>query len=302
MSRHGIFPASFDALDITQIQSVSIQSGTNKSMITPGGAIDTAAVIHTFADPRVSFETHNLGVLSTASPTVGLAVETEAALRYQQRLDGGTFETGAEHLGIGATKGFLYPTRIRSRQDDPNGAVLEMMFVPLYDGTNAILTFDATSDFDSGVPTPAFVAQYFHGPLYIGGVQIPGMQSYDIDFGIEYRTVRQDGQLYPTAGYIVRRRPQIQVTLTNAAYLATRGFFPSAYTSTGVAIYLPKGVHGGDRVAAATTQHAKISSVTGELSGDDLSVQDNGDATHTYTINPSGATPTLAVSVASAIP
>lgn len=301
MERHGIFPASFDSLDVAQIGSASIQNGNSKSMVTPGGALDTAAVIQAFADPRCALDTQNLGVLSTVSPTVGLAVSTAFAFRYQKRVDGGTFATSTAHTKVGGTKGFLYPSRLRVKQDDPEGAQLELAFVPLYDGTNAVLVPANSQNFDSGVPVPAFTAIFYQGPFYLAGSQIDGVTGFEVDFGIEYRPVRNDGDVYARSGFIVRRRPQIQVTLNNVAYLATRGFFGSAYTSAGVALYYWKGVHGGDRVAAATGQHVKISSVTGEMSADDLSVRDNGDGTHTYTINPSGATPTLALSTSATI-
>lgn len=300
--RHGIFPATFDSLELTQLLDFAIRSGNTKAIITPGGMIDPKAVITAMADPEIALSTGNLGVLSSVSPTAGLAVTSAGTVRFQKRVDGGTFATSTAHVTVSSSKGFLYPTRLTAQQDDAAGARLELLYKPLSSSGLAVpLTVNTSVNFDSAEP-PAFVNQYFLGPLYIGGSEVTGLTGVTIDFGINYQPIRAGGDVFAQEGSIIARNPSITVTLLKTAQLATQGLFGTAYTSTGVACYFVQGVHGSTRTAYASTAHVKIASVTGDMTADDVSVAGETDATISYMIRPSGATPTLAVSVGTAIP
>ena len=171
--RHGIFPATFDSLELTQLLDFAIRSGNTKAIITPGGMIDPKAVITAMADPEIALSTGNLGVLSSVSPTAGLAITSAGTVRFQKRVDGGTFATSTAHVTVSSSKGFLYPTRLTAQQDDAAGARLELLYKPLSSSGLAVpLTVNTSVNLDSAEP-PAFVNQYFLGPLYIGGSEVP---------------------------------------------------------------------------------------------------------------------------------
>jgi hypothetical protein len=119
-----------------------------------------------------------------------------------------------------------------------------------------------------------------------------------INTGIEYTARAFSGEPYPRIGSIVARNPSIQFTITEAnAASALTMLFGSAI-STGIVVYLQRGVTSGTRVAAATATHIKITAASGDWSLDEASVQGNDDGSLTFTATP---TTTLAYA-ASAIP
>lgn len=307
--RYGLYPATLTyagptTLDIQQIERVGVRPSAQKEIIIPAGNIDPSAVILLMADPAVDFDTDDIAtVLAAVSPTAGLAL-TGAAFQLQKRADGGAFAAAGTGLSIAATKGFVYPKTLSVAQDGQGGAKLTCEMVAHYDGTTSgspalptpALVF---ADTVTLVSTPAFNARYYLGPIYANAAQIPGVQDWQLDFGIEYKTKRLDGDLAPQIGSIFSRKPKFTFSVLKVnAQTTIASLFNNAIPGA-LAFYLRKGAPGGARVADATAEHAKLSMAAGAWNADSIEVQGENDATLKVTAEPTG---TIAFSAASAIP
>lgn len=285
-------------LSLTQMESFAVEPNPTKAEIIPGGLVDRAAVLTAGAAPRVRFGTRDLATLfGTVSTSAGLALTGAATFRLQEREDGGTFITGATDETITTTGGFIYVESITATQEDANGAIANCVCIPLWDGSTDPLVHTTGVNF-SGVGAPAFVSQFFLGPVYHNSVAIDGITSVTIDCGVNYDAKAFNGDPYAKLGAIVTRTPSISFVTAKADAAAALNVFGNAITSS-LACYFWKAVDSGTRVAVATAQHCKISTTSGDWCHDDVSVTGNDDGTVTLKVTPKAA---LAVSVASAIP
>lgn len=308
--RFGIYPLTLTyagptTLNVQQIGRWGIKPDANKETIIPGGSVDPSAIVLNYGNPSVEFETDDLAtILSVVTPSAGLACSGGALFQLQKRADGATFAGGATNVTITSKKGFCYPKTLDVRQDRAGGARLTCEYVAQYDGTTtgtpAVPTDPmAIAANQALASTPAFNARFYLGPVYVNAVEVPGITGYSVDFGIEYRTLRADGDLWPQVGSIFSRKPKFFFTLVKADYAASIGSLFNAAPAGAIAFYLRKGAPGGARVADATTGHIKITMATGAWNADSLDVQEQDDATLRVACE---ATGTIAVSTASAIP
>lgn len=282
-------------LDLMQVHSVSVNPGASKVTVMPSGALNPLAIPMMFAQPTVTLRTHDIAaVLAAVSITNGLAITSSALIQYQGRDDGATFTSGSTHTVVSATKGWLGITSITASQDAP--AEVTLGFWALYDGTNIPFVADGTASLTS---TPAFGTMFAMGPVYVNSAEIAGIQSVTCNPGINYQVNRESGDVYARTGSIISRNPTFTFSTFKASLLETSGIQFNAALAGTFAAYLRKMVHGGSRVADATTEHVKLSAAAGVWSQDSGEASDVGDAMFSYTTQPIN---TIASSYASAIP
>ena len=303
-ARFTLYPCSFVSAgpvttNLQQMQNFGINTEAKITRIQPAGAIDQAANVMAMADPTIRFSTRDLTTaFGVISPSVGIAlISGGATFRLQEREDLSTFSTGATHETFTATQGLIVPTQLSATQDDENGASLASMLYPTWDGTNDPVVHNTAVDF-SGAPAPAFTSQFWLGPVYINGAELPGVTSTSIEFGISVATKRTSGSYFTKTAVITSRKPVIKITTVKVDTVATIDKFLRALAGT-IAVYYWKGSTNSDRVAVASTVHCKISATAGGYGDDEISAEENDDGTVTISVFPTTA---LAVSVASAIP
>jgi hypothetical protein len=300
MARYSIYPSIFNTggtpLTLNNVSSVRPSTGVSQLIARAGGAVTRAAVGTAFADPRVSFTTRDLAtILGAVSLTSGLAITSASLLQYQLRADGGTFAGGSSHIALRSHKGFLYPTSIRATQDQTDGVPVDLDYMVLDDGTNAVLEILSAQALSG---SPAVTDIFYLGPVVVEGVQLTGVRETSVTPGIGYETIRTDGSPYPTEGSITSVNQEMRVTSVNLAGLAARGLFGEAI-STGVTFYFQRGLHGGDRRAFGDAVHLSITAATGYYDFQEIPVEQGGDALPTLSILPTGS---LAINTATTIP
>jgi hypothetical protein len=280
-------------LDLVQCHSVSVNPGASKVTIIPSGALNPLAIPMMFAAPTVTLRTHDIAaVLAAVSITNGLPITSSALIQYQGRDDGATFTGSNTHTVLSATKGWLGITGITASQDSP--AEVTLGFWALYDGTNLPFVTDGTASLTS---TPAFGSMFSLGPVYINSVELAGIQSWSCSPGINYQVNRESGDVFARTGSIHSRNPTFTFSGFKASLLES-GLFNQSLAGT-FAAYARKMVHGGSRVADATTEHVKLSAAAGVWSPDSGQADDVGDAMFSYTTQPINV---IAATSASAIP
>jgi hypothetical protein len=302
MSRFSIYTVTLNnTVPLPQVDGWTLNPGTRRSPVIPGGLVDPTHVGIAGAAPTITVTTRDLAAyIAGVSVSAGLSCTATSTFVYQERADGGTFVAAATntHETLTCAKGFIYPTTLTASQDDNDGASLESTFVPLWNGTVQPVVWN-TGQAISGITVPSFGSRFFLGPVYHAGAEVTGVTNVTIDFGIEYVAKGFSGSPYPTMGSIVTRQPSIRFTVAKVdAAAALTTIFGSAI-STGIVVYLQKGVTSGTRVAAATAQHCKITAASGDWSLNEASVQNNEDGSVTFIATP---TTTLAAVTNSAIP
>lgn len=302
--RFSLYPASIihgsaQTMHLTQMSSMSITPNSTRTSIIPAGAVDPAAHLISHADPTIQYVTRDMNtILAQISLSAGLPLTGAATFRLQEREHLGTFTAAAtathETFSVGA--GFTFINNISASQDAQEGASANLTMIPLWNGSvdpivhNTGVAINATA--------PAFVSQYFLGPVYHNSAALDGVISVSIDTGINFSARRVAGAAYATKGAIVSRNPRIQVTILKADEVAALSVFGRALAGS-FAVYLQAGVDSGTRTAAASSAHIKISCATGDWAHDDISANDNEDGTVTLTILPKS---TLALATGNAIP
>lgn len=291
-------PATFNTtIHFQQLEGFDIQPGQQMARVRPAGQVDGLAHILASANPRVNFSTRDLlSFFTSVSPSVGLAI-TNATFRLKQRNECGLFTTGATGMTITATKGCLYPTSLQADQDSAEGARVDAAFAALYDGSNKPLVINDTVDLDAA-PAAAFSSLYFLGPVYINAVEIPGVTSVNVDFGLNFTSTPTTPGPYHHTGAYVNRDPTISFTTRKLNEMDGIGNLFANAAAGAIAIYLQAGAASSDRQLAASSVHVKISATAGEIHPQNSNNQAGQDGLVNYMVKPTSA---LAVSVASAI-
>ncbi|HEY2840542.1 MAG TPA: hypothetical protein VGJ26_15405 [Pirellulales bacterium] len=315
-NRYSIFPARVGDLLLRQIGSADLRSATNKSEVTPGGAVDRSAVITAYADPMSTFKTPDFGVMTGAtfiSLLTGYIFDTTAEvatastlLQLQQRLDGGLFTGAGANILLTSQKGFAAVTDISASQDDPAGAAIS---IDVWHLSTDGLTIPVVATFSQNLTsTPAYNGFWYLGPIFIGDpagspFRLRGVQRVTINPGLQYTVKRADGNPFAAIGSIVRRNPEIRVTLSDPQQLYASGIggmslFGKAITAgIRIACYFQAGLHGGQRVDEGTAAHYRFTAQTGDMQVDQVSVQENDDATVDLVVRPTGTLTLAALNI-----
>ena len=291
MSRYSIFPFSCTAnaasLHLQQLDSFRLAMNAQQSSIIPGGAIDIACTHLASASPMVLMTSRDLlTFLNVCGPSSVLPF-TAGIGRLQKRADDGTFLTGSDHETYTIAKGTLVPGSITASQEDPQGAVLNLGAVIMYDGSTVPIV-RATGVSLASAPTPACISRYCMGPVYIDSAQIPNIMRHSVEFGVNYNAKGFNGSPYPTEGSINSRTPTLSFTSTATAIDAAVNVFLRNLGGEYRQFY-QKTADGIDRLPAVGTDHIKIAAAGGTWGTDDINTSGNEDGTVTCRITPNAA-------------
>lgn len=310
-NRYSIYACEFNigefALSLPQVRSLGTRTGKNMATIHASGTIDPGAHLLSTARPIIQIATHDLlSVFGDAdapiSITAGADVDGDAYFGYRRREPGGAFASTNLHSLMVVEAGFLHVTELSASADSQDPAEATIEFVALStDGGNPFTFTDDQAL--SAISAPVFSSAFYHGPAYLNGVQLPGLIRTTVRPGIEHTARYCDGGAFPRrlASSINRRSPAIELQFLKVDMIdnVIGNLVVNAFATT-LAVYFQRGSTNSEgRVAAATTEHLKISAAAGSFGADDVSVADEDDATLTLMVQPTGA---LSLSIASAIP
>lgn len=302
--RYSGYAARFNnaALTLSQLGQVSIDGGITLSEVIAMGAVDRSAVIAAQAEPRIRLECYDLAtLLGTVGITDGYPCTASlgALIQFQKRAANasGIFAGGSNNFNVQSTLGILQVENLGATQDESAGAMAELLYTPLYDGSNAILVANNGVALAGSV---GFGSLFYLGGAYLGASQLEGCQSWQYQTGLVLSAKRADGDYAARKASYIRRTPRLTLTFDKLPSMTSgpNSLINAALAST-LAVYLRKGAHGGIRVADATLEHIKISFATGGWRADSFSVRETEDGLVTLTAEPIVAP---SISIASAIP
>lgn len=215
------------------------------------GAVASAA-------PMVRFSTLDIGAALDALGVGGYALVTGAgqnqmAFYYLSKANKGVRSSGSVHRRIRVVDGLVVPERLSVGV----GGWARMTYAchARYDGTNDPVQFDASQ----AAPTASAVDDvYGLGKFVLNGTDLGGVQSVEVDFGIEVDKKRSEADVYPTFVGINRMRPRVTVQTFEPVNLATLGITGTGSASTNSLLYLQHVTKYGQRTADATTSHLSL--------------------------------------------
>lgn len=252
------YPCVFGSLTIPDIVSVSPTPGVQKMVLTPDGAVQPGFAAVVAQDATIGLTCLNFGHLLTIPLRSCLRVST-SLIQFQARQTGGTFAGGGGHVSLAGTIGDLYCESLQAQQDDQSGAAMALRFVPLFDGTNPLMSCLVNQNL---VGNPRYQFVYKLGPTVVDGVQLRGVQSANYSTGINYSAKRGDGEIYPRIGSIVGLAETLEIGFDNLELINTIGFGAKAISS-GVTQYFRRiGSAPSDNEHFSVTIHAGMLEIT----------------------------------------
>lgn len=291
--RFSAFPAVFGSvITITDVISSDFNPAISEIADRVGGTLDIGARAMASQEPLVKLGCRNLAHLATVSPTVGSAISGQTLIQHQKRVDGGGFDSSG-HQVLKFFKGFLAPESIESSQDATQPAALMFNFYPLYDGTNTPITI--VSQALQGTPSAAPTI-YRLGPAYVGGSLLEGNKSTKVNFGIDYKVSRANGELVAREGSIYGRLPTINLEPTDLGTVLTLTAGGQLRLSGNVVVYFQK-----EGVGFGTGQHLSVTLVNPTLEIGNIAANVNDDP-RPGLIAKATAGGTIAISTTATIP
>lgn len=258
---YALSDVTFGAATIKQITDGALNDDAQVIVKSYSGDLDPSAFFGGAADPRWTGTSQDVaGVLAAIDEAQGLSVASGSIIvPYQNRVTSG-FDSSATHMRFTAANGFIYPTRAQVRQQSGGGGEGDGSDDATVDLESVILSTDGftnpiTSAGSQAATTQAFNAAYGLGIVGLDGTEVEGVTGFTVDFGIEIRVKRYKGATYPTAVYVVRRRPAIEIEFEDVSELATY----ANVTALSSCAALMRKRSGTGYVSTATAEHIKFS-------------------------------------------
>jgi len=305
--RYSGYPAVFgystgQTTDCQHLTAYDMDSNTTETAVRPIGAIDPLEYITPRSRPQFRMRTPDmLTLLTDVSLVAGKFYDEDSYFYYQERSMAGAFESGATHIGRRTRKGFMYVDSITAAQEDADAAVCNLIFVPLSDGTNPIVSHETALDLGP-VVDPAYGSCYHLASPYHNGVELKGCQSMDLNMGMTFVATVNSPGAFDDLGSITAREPVFVSRFEKLDEFDAHQFTGDPVNTT-FAYYLqkadPTNANGDGRIAKGTAAHIKISCTGGKVTIRTINAENTAHAVAEVTVKPTG---TVSISLNSKIP
>jgi len=287
LSLHTLYAVDIDSVTIDQIVSQAVAPNVAQAVSAGDGQVFGSFVHAGRISPSISFSTTGLTAALTKLAPSGFALAAAAlgTFFFRKRVKGGALEVGSNHIKALITEGIVVP---RSLSADQDSSSLACDAIATYDGTNLPILVTGSQALTG---TPTIAEQFVAGPVTINGVQLEGIVSIELDFGISLTIPAHDGQIYPMYAAIASFRPTLTIRTLDAVALSTFGVAGTAQGATPSVAYLRAKVDGGGTIANDVASHINIATTAskGMITVNELSAEQEGDATCEITITPTSA-------------
>jgi hypothetical protein len=174
---------------------------------------------------------------------------------YQRRMaQGGTRASGSVHHKTTIANGLAVVRRISAQHQE--AATVDVEVYARKDGSTAPLAFDEAAALPSHNAGPDAI--WTVGPVDLNGTDIEGIESVDIDLGVDVLSEGKDSDVYPTFCSIRAIRPTIRLRTRHVDLTTTLTEDGAYYAASQVIVYLRKRAEGGTFVADGTAEHISL--------------------------------------------
>jgi len=286
MNLYTLYMIDLDSVTIDQIVAQAVAPEVSEVMASGDGQVFPSFVTAGRIAPSVSFSTTGLTAALTKLTTDGFAIAAGsiANLFWRKRTEGGKLSAGADNIKMVVNKGICVP---RNLSADQNIATLSADIIATWDGTNNPIVVTVASLAGTPVTDEQFVA----GPAVINNVQLEGITSIEVDFGLSLTIPAHDGRVYPTYVAVAAGGPIITVRTLDALALSTFGIDGTAQGATVSEVYFRGKIQGGAVYANNVSEHIKITNTLslGMITVKDVSADQSDDAQTEVKITPASA-------------
>ncbi len=303
MSGHVLYAVDVGGTLIDEITAFGISKNTQQLIESADGEIEPKYISLQQQTPELSFTTLALAKALAAVGISGFAIPggvNPAVFFFQKMLADGGREGVLKHMKGEVEKGLIVPRTLEVSQG--GNATLRYDVIIRYDGTNEPIVFTALQTLTGA---PAFSELFTLGPWVINNVELPGMVSATVDFGLDVFRQFTGGEVWPTF-LSLRRRANSQFTgrTRETVSMDTFGFVGTAQGVTDSKVYFRKKDQDGDaNVANAVAEHVLLSVAAGSIRVERADANHPEPYENNVIITPrnNGTDPTIAVSTASTI-
>ena len=276
MNVHVLYAVKIDTVGagdvfIDQISDFNVDTAINEILEGADGGVDPTFAAVQSQSPKIGFTSTKLATILAKCGISGLKLSADvdedgAEFWFQKVAEGGTRESGSNHLKMTMKKGLLLPRSLTASNDGVANLSFEALAV--YDGTNNPIVIAADQALEG---SPSVSELFTCGPVEINGVTLEGIQEITIDFGITEIIQGADGQVWPTFVGIMNRRPAITIRTLDVLSLNTFGLSGAAQGATDSVVYLRKIAEGGTRVSDETAEHISFAIDAGRIAVNTIS-------------------------------
>ena len=282
-----IYAVDIDDVTIAQIISQGISTEAEEMLAAGDGQIHPSFVTADTIAPVIAFSTSGLTAPLTKYAPLGFPLASGAigTFFFRQREEGAGLASGSVNIKAVVNEGIIVPQTLSA---DQTTAVLTSLVAATFDGTNLPIVVTTNAAL---IGTPAITELHVAGPIMINGVQLEGIVSVEIDFGMGLNLPPHDGTVYPKKVTVNSIRPTITIRTLDAVALSTFGIEGTALGATPSVVYL-RGKEEGEAVYANTAEkHISITTTAskGRITVRGLSSEQGDDATCEIVITPTSA-------------
>ena len=170
-------------------------------------------------EPRLSFSTSSLkamlDITEVSHSPINAALYAQAF--FEKFAEGGTRESGNNHIDLRINEGILVPRRLSSQHRAD--AEIEYELIASYNGANEPFVW---ADFQP-LPTAQDIALWTIGNLDIDGAYVGQILSVDVDFGVRAMAKSSDSDLYVSFTGVEKIQPSIRLRMNDMSLVTTYG-------------------------------------------------------------------------------
>lgn len=294
--QYTLYAAIVEGSTIDGITSQNIDHALTDSILDSDGDPYPRHVGIMEASPMIAMHGLSLAKTITAIPLIGTSLAA-TSVYLRKCAAKGIRTSGSAHVKGLINSGLAVLRNITAEQ----GGVANIGFElhPQYNGSDEPIVYTANNALGG---TPALSEVFTVGPVKINGSFIGGVQSINVDFAVDVKKDRSDGDPYPTYVYIATIRPVVRIRVLHEILVAY-GIDGLAQSSVDSLVYFRKLQKNGMRVADATVEHVGIAMDDGMITARTVSGTHPGTMQGEIQLTPAydGSNAILALSAATAI-
>ena len=257
--------------------------------------------------PAGAFSTSQLKAFLDACGMTGMLIDADGThpgvvMYFQKEAEGSTRDAAnaGTHQSYTFANGILVPRTLSMSHG--GDAVLAAGLIARKTSAVEPLVFNEADSLTASI-YPTVATMFGLGPVDFNSTTFDGLDSVEVDFGLQVRASGADGDVFPTRTVIVMIQPVVRMSGVHVDITSTLTEEGKYYTAEQVVFYAKKRAEGATYTADGTAEHIKFTLgkclvVPDAIQGDPKSI--NVTITPWYTAGGSPVAP-MAINTASAI-
>lgn len=251
--RNTIGKIVFNELELPGITTSTLSQGIQTLVAGHSGNVDMKHTSTETVAPVITFASNDVKTILDTVPLDGVQITVASTLEAHLREmpHGGTRSAGATHTILTINEGLLVLDSITA-QHLGGFATVNCRAIAVFDGTNA----PVVPSTGASATTTALAGTWVLGPTKLSSGTFEGVQSFNLDFGLNVEVGGGAGNVYPDHASVLSRAPSLSFTTKDVSAI-TANHLAGVQDAT-VVQYLTHIVEGGGRVADATITHISL--------------------------------------------